>query len=51
VLEYKGRSLTVVEWSEVTGINAACISKRIKSGWTAKRALETPKKSSVGITS
>lgn len=38
----QGRSLTIAEWSEVTGINALTLNSRLHSGWTAERALTTP---------
>ena len=40
---YGGRSLTVVEWSEATGIPANTLRMRVNSyGWTIDRALTTP---------
>lgn len=35
-------SLTMAEWSEITGINRQTIHARLKAGWDEKRALNTP---------
>lgn len=43
LLTYKGQTLTVVEWSEITGIGSPAIRTRLdKHGWSVERALETP---------
>ena len=41
-LEFRGRELTVAEWSRVTGLNSRAIAKRIASGWSVERALTEP---------
>lgn len=42
LLEHDGRTMTIVEWSEVTGIKACTISRRLHSCWTVAEALTTP---------
>jgi hypothetical protein len=43
LLEHDGSTMTIVEWSEATGIKACTISKRIHArGWTIEEALTTP---------
>jgi hypothetical protein len=42
VLELDGQSLTLVEWSERTGLAADAIQKRIRAGWPVALALRTP---------
>lgn len=43
-LAYKGETKTIAEWAEITGLSKAMIRYRItKMGWSAERALETPK--------
>lgn len=37
-----GQTLPLVEWSRRTGLNARTISARIRSGWSAERAVTTP---------
>jgi Fic family protein len=38
--EYDGKNLTLAEWSEITGIKANTISRRIKrQGWSIEDAL------------
>lgn len=41
-LTYDGKTMTIKEWSEETGLHQKCISKRIRSGWSVKDALTTP---------
>lgn len=40
IIEFRGESHTLVEWSEITGIDAPTISQRLKKGWTVKKALQ-----------
>lgn len=43
-LAYKGETKTIAEWAEITGLSKAMIRYRVtKMGWSAERALETPK--------
>ena len=42
VVEYKGESHTLLEWSKITGLSACCIGYRIKAGWTVEDALTKP---------
>ncbi|MDV2997668.1 MAG: hypothetical protein N4J56_007373 [Chroococcidiopsis sp. SAG 2025] len=37
-----GRSQTLTEWAEETGIKIATISKRLKCGWDSEKALSVP---------
>lgn len=37
-----GRTQTLVEWSELTGIKRETIADRIAAGWTEERAVGTP---------
>ena len=42
LLEYKGETHTIAEWSRRTGINQYKIRNRVsRLGWTVERALET----------
>lgn len=41
-LTYNGKTQTIQEWSEQTGITYNTISRRIKNGWSVKRTLTTP---------
>lgn len=42
VIHHNGLDLTLVEWSERTGVPADTISNRLKSGWETARALTEP---------
>ena len=43
IISHNGRNMTLIEWSEETGIGRATISRRIdKYNWSIKKALETP---------
>lgn len=40
---HDGRSLTIAEWAEVTGIKSGTLGMRVNVyGWTIERALTTP---------
>ena len=42
-IEYDGKTKTLAEWSEITGINYSTLTYRIKkSHWSIQKALETP---------
>lgn len=41
-VEYDGRSLTISEWSEETGISAEAIKGRLRRGWPIEVALTAP---------
>lgn len=43
-LEFQGERLTIVEWSERTGILPVTILSRINANWSIERALTTPVK-------
>lgn len=42
ILEYKGESKTLSEWSAVTGIKSLTILNRLKLGWSVEKALTEP---------
>lgn len=39
VIEYNGLKMCVTEWAEKLGIDAHCLSSRIKRGWPLERAM------------
>lgn len=41
-LSYAGNTLTISQWTRVTGISKGTIKNRLKRGWSAERALTTP---------
>lgn len=41
-ITYKGQTRTVSEWAAITGLSEEVILYRLKSGWTADRALTEP---------
>jgi hypothetical protein len=41
IITHDGRSLTMAEWSEITGIRELVIYKRLLRGWTVEQALTT----------
>jgi len=42
--EHEGRSLSLPEWAEVTGVTVDAMRSRIKNGWPVARALTQPVK-------
>lgn len=50
-LTYKGKTLTIKEWSIITGINHQTLLNRINRGWSADDAIEKPVKSGNGYKS
>ena len=42
IIEHLGRSMTLVEWSEETGINQDRIRGRLNNGWSTEKALTAP---------
>lgn len=42
-ISFGARTLTLAEWAEETGLRASLIGARLHRGWTAERALNTPK--------
>ena len=40
--EYDGRSLSLTEWSNETGVKYELLHNRLRSGWTIAEAIETP---------
>lgn len=41
-LTYDGKTMTIVEWSEVLGIDQKAIESRLRRGWTVEQALSIP---------
>ena len=41
-IKYRGKTKTVAEWSEITGINYKTLSERIDHGWPIYKAMTTP---------
>jgi hypothetical protein len=44
IIECNGKTLSMAEWAELTGIGFRIIHQRLKSGWTVEDALSRPKK-------
>lgn len=42
VYEYKGKSLTMKQLSDLSGLSPQCINGRLRLGWDLERALNTP---------
>lgn len=42
VLLFKGKALTISQWSSETGIKDCTISERLRHGWSVERTLTTP---------
>lgn len=43
IWDFDGESHRVIEWAEITGINAHCLLHRKEMGWTIEEILSTPK--------
>lgn len=43
-IEYNGERKTLKEWSRETGLSDACISERLKFGWSIEEAITIPSK-------
>lgn len=41
-ITFQGRTLSMAEWSDITGIGYTTIKQRLKYGWPAERALTEP---------
>lgn len=41
-ITYRGETKTMVEWTDVLGLNVAAVDKRIAAGWSIERAFEEP---------
>lgn len=41
LIEFRGETKSLSEWSEITGINRTTIKNRIERGWSVERALTT----------
>ena len=48
-ISYKGLTLCAAEWADIIGINQNTITKRIRSGWSEKKTLETSVNNSLDI--
>lgn len=45
LITYKGQTKTVTEWTEQFQMDRTTLAMRLKAGWSAEKALETPVKS------
>jgi hypothetical protein len=43
VYTFDGKTMTLVEWSKQTGINAGTLKSRLDKGWSVEEALTTPR--------
>ena len=41
-VEHQGQRKTIAEWAEVTGLERKTLEYRIRAGWSAEKALNTP---------
>ena len=41
-ITFDGRTMCIAEWSEVTGIKAVTLRRRLRYGWSIERTLTTP---------
>lgn len=41
-LTFGGKTLSLAEWSKITGISAHTLRSRLRRGWTVAETLETP---------
>ena len=48
LITWRGRTLTVVEWSERLGINRRTIATRLRRGWSVEQALQVGRSRKVG---
>lgn len=44
LLDFRGKTLNVTQWSEELGVPRQLIYDRLRTGWDAERALTTPKR-------
>lgn len=42
MLTYRGKTQTMAQWADETGISYRALQKRLKYGWSTERALTTP---------
>ncbi len=42
LLSFRGRTQSLIEWSEETGIRRVTIAARLRKGWTVEEALTVP---------
>lgn len=47
LIEYAGLAMTSGEWAKRTGLGRTTIQERIRSGWSAERALTTPSRGAI----
>jgi predicted DNA-binding transcriptional regulator AlpA len=50
-VSYSGRTMTISEWAEATGLGASVIYHRINKGWNTEAALTTPNRRERGVAS
>jgi hypothetical protein len=48
IIEFGGRKLTLIEWSEISGVNRKTISDRLDAGWPTEKALTQPPRTRQG---
>lgn len=41
-ISYEGKTLSLVEWAEITGLDSRLIARRLDDGWTIHEALSAP---------
>ena len=46
---YKGKTLTLAQWSRRTGIKYKTLYERIKAGWSVKKTLTTVRLNNSGV--
>lgn len=42
IIDFNGRSMTMIEWSELLGISYQALKARLINGWGVEKALTTP---------
>ncbi len=42
MIKYKGRTQTIKEWAEETGMSPQCLLSRLRVGWSVRDALTKP---------
>ena len=48
LLTYNGKTQSLMQWAEETGLSRSCISNRLKKGWPAEKALTEPMRTTRG---
>jgi hypothetical protein len=50
LVTYNGRTASLAEWSDLTGISLSCLYQRHARGWTSEKLLQTPPQRRTGNT-